>query len=249
MNLALHAVEPHFTRRRLVQVYYPAWGYASYRSLDFGIGRNPSRNLALLRVSREVYREAVGFFYGQRFFFKNLSAMWNFLYFLSPETKALLRDLEVKPTEADWSHLPAVVAELPKKANNLERLMIHGLGAHPGVGNPKKYLSATGRNTETWDATVPNSDKIIGIILAKATYDFMFPFIVGFVKQHGVGRLVDILNPFVTKPSLDYRFYSLEWRLQGNINLSLKPWCEHRAARAREAMILELVDLIAKDGL
>lgn len=204
-------------------------------------------NLALLRVSKEIYEEAVDFVYTQEFRFKTLPAMWNFLQALSPETKGLLRYLEVKPTESEWNFLPAISAELPIQGKNLERIHIHGLARHVGLASPIKHLKSSDRALESWPKSVDSLDKILGIVLANATYDYMFPFVTKFVRERGVEKLVKVLNPFKTKPPLDYRFYtSVEATFP--MSVSTQPWSKARASRARTSMAEELSLLIALDA-
>lgn len=229
---------PDRPRKRLAQ------GFDIYDRLL--IAQKSTRNLALLRVSKAIYQEAVGFVYNQEFNFKNLPAMWAFLSCLSPETKCLLRHLEVKLCENEWNFLPAISRELPAQGSNLERLIIPNLGGHVGVGNPGKYLKATHRHVESLENNLQTLDMVIGIVMAKAVYDFMYPFVINFVKEKGVEELVDIMDLFKTKPHLDYKFWRVERRFH---NLGSQPWSKTRADRARTAMIQEMRDIIEEDNI
>lgn len=241
MKLIPQSIVAHRPRKRLVQSNDM---YVAYNRAGLPVVQHSTRNLALLRVSKGVFQEAVGFVYGQEFHFKQLHALWNFLSSLSPKTKSLLRHLEVKPSESEWNFLPAVAQELPM---DLNRLIIHNLGGHVGVGNPSKYLKATRRAVETLDINLPALDSVLGIVLAKATYDFLHPFIVKFGRKAGVDKAVDVLDLFKTKPKLDYRFYSVESRFR-SINHATT-WSAARGSRARDAMIQEITDLMEKDNV
>lgn len=172
--------------------------------------------------------------------------MWAFLSCLSTETKCLLRHIEVKLCENEWNFLPVVSRELPAQGNNLERLIIPNLGGHVGVGNPSKYLKATKRPVESLEINLPTLDMVIGITMAKAVYDFMHPFVIGFVKDKGVEELVDTMDLFRTRPHLDYKFWRVERRFN---NLGSQPWSNARADRARAAMIREMRDIIEEDNI
>lgn len=244
VNLALQGIMPYRPRRLLIQ------GTSAHSGFDWFnrglLAAKSSRNLGLLRVSKQIYSEAVGFVYRQEFTFKNLPAIWNFLHFLSPETKNLLRHIEVKLSEHEWNFLPPILLALPVQGGNLERLKIHNLGHHAGTGSVSKHLKATGRPPSTWGTTLKDLDKIIGIALAKHTYDFMWVFVIKFVPDKGIDKFVDMLDLFKAKPTLGYKFFSVEHHFTSNVRM--EPWSEARATRARSAMIEELVDIMARDN-
>lgn len=239
VKLIHQSVAPNRPRKRLIQSNDV---YLVYDQI--ALFTRSTRNLALLCVSKSVYQEAVGLVYGQEFHFKQLHAMGTFLCSLSSETKSLLRHLEVRPSESEWNFLPAVARDLPM---NLNRLAIQNIGGHVGVGNPGKYLKATRRGTETWDIDLPTLDKLYGIVMAKATYDFMHPFIIKLTREAGIDKVMDVLDPFKTKPKLDYRFWGLESHFQ-SVSHYLS-WSTTRASRARAAMIQELTDLMEGDNV
>lgn len=237
VKLAQQGILPSRSRKRLVQ------GFDVYDRIY--LSQKSTQNLALLRASKVVYQEAVGFVYGQEFHFKNLPAMWTFLSRLATETKCLLRHLQVKLSESEWNFLPAVCGELPVEGSNLERLIIPNLGGHVGVGNPYKYLQASHRPVESLDHTLATLDTVIGIVMAKAVYDFMHPFVIKFSERNDVEKLVDMLNVFKIRPHLDYKFWRIERRFD---HLANQPWSKARADRARTAMIQEIEDLVEEDN-
>lgn len=184
--------------------------------------------------------------YSQEFCFKTLPAMWSFLYSLSPETKNLLRHIEVKPNDNEWNSLPGVTRELPVKGSNLECLKIHNLSCHVGTGSPRHHLQGIGFSLKKMGTSLEVFDKVLGIVLAKDAYDFMWPFINEFVREHGVERLVDILDLFKTRPRPGYKFFAIEHHFPSSV--TSKPWSKARGVTARAAMIEQMRNIIERDN-
>lgn len=222
VHLGMQAINASRTRRVLFEGDGSPWGFNAYhRSAMY---KTSSRNLALLRVSKTVFGESIGYVYSQTFNFNRLPALQTFLLRMSPDTIARMTNIELTVTESEWALLPGISAQLAENSN-LVKFKINNIGGH--TGNFIKYLKASNRPIDTWVMNQENFDKLLGIHFARDIYASMYPFLTKTVKDKGIEKLLDILDMFEEKPQAGSGFWDLEMRFGNAIKNA--PWTAARA--------------------
>lgn len=169
------------------------------------------RNLRLLRVSKEIYKEAAHLFYKQTFQFHSAATLQTFLLQQRSETMSRLRHIDVTVAENEWNLVPGVSAQLAELVN-IEKLSIHGLNHKTSGRDFPKHLSQTGRSISEWDLSLESYDKALGIKLARDTYPFLFPFYRKVIHDRGVDQLLAILDMHVCE-RVRTVWHSIGWAL------------------------------------
>lgn len=151
-------------RRRLVELVHVS-------------GQAPLRNLRLLRVCKQIYAEASGYLYSQKFHFKHLDSLQTYtLLVRRPETKAMLTNIHVMVHDNEWKIMPSVSEKLTG-FTNLTSLKIEALHSKTVEGRDYcKYLGECGRSIDDYPVTLASWDKLIGMKRARDLYAFMYPY-------------------------------------------------------------------------
>lgn len=209
--------------------------------------RGSSRNTALLRTSKAVYKEAAGLVYGQTFGFFHLGALQAFLIPLSDTAFAFLRRVEVRVADAEWDLLPGMSLQLA----HLESLKLGGIyGRFHGTPTMfTKYLNATARYLYTWDVTLENFDILTGIKIARDLYTYAYPLIQQMVEhggQEGVQKLLGMLDLY-NNPHVHLDGFRQVRDRFGSFSSGTIPWSDDRSQTVRVAVGEEMVKMVEED--
>ncbi|KAG6357633.1 hypothetical protein INS49_013510 [Diaporthe citri] len=164
-----------------------AYEFSISSSTKKSVKKHSLRNLALMRTCQTIYNEASLVFWGQRFTFRTILQLQNFL--LSPHVRHdLVRDVKIWKMDYDIgvNYMPATCALLSDKLTGLEVFDVD-----MGHMRWEEFISRTRHDGGFQDDEhIKNAAKNLGF----GIYSCMHPWVTKVVREQGIDKLMTILQ-------------------------------------------------------
>lgn len=164
-----------------------AYEFSVSNTTKKAVNKHSLRNLALMRTCQTIYKEAALVFWGQRFTFRTILQLQNFL--LSPNVPhGLVRDVKIWKMDYDIgvNYMPATCTLIADKLTGLEVFDVD-------MGNMRceKYIH---RMRPEGGFEDDEQIKMAATNLGFGIYSCMHPWVTKVVREQGIDKLMTILQ-------------------------------------------------------
>jgi hypothetical protein len=174
----------------------------------------------LLATSKAIYSEAAALFWGQHFYFADLTTMHNFLYRVRPETMTMIREATLIAWQRNHKSMSMPVSHLLGAATNLERFTIFD------------HVYTCSYRSQKGPAGDADRSRVVG----KKLYRDFYPFIDVVIKSRGIEQLQKVFR--LSDSNFLYPNY---W------NQREEPLTEDRRKTCEDAMFQEIARIWEHD--